>query len=419
MPEDYITMQTPLDRADIKRYLDDFSYAWRTRINGWRESGQKHTEKSFAQQYWSDLLKCFGVIPERIDLFERDADRASTGNTGYMDLFWSGVVLGEAKSLGADLKKAHDQALDYLSGGSIGQHEFPKFVLVSDFETLRLTQLGDEAWTLEFTVDDLTDYVDQLMFLAGHETVTKQEEREASIHASRLMANLFNAMLGENIDEGVGEEAPTDPEEEDERVQRTSMWMTRLLFVMFGDDAGLWEEDLFYRFVLYDTTPANLGSQLNALFQVLNTPENQRRRVPASMEKFPYVNGSVFSDPLPLEFFDEGMRDALLAACRFHWTRISPAVFGAMFQLVKSKEARRADGEHYTSETNILKVIEPLFLDELRKEANRLIGNKSTQSKSYENSGTTWQTWLSATRPVAVETSSSWRTGNYAPLKLM
>lgn len=371
-------MQTPLDRADIKRYLDDFSHAWRTRINGWRESGQKHTEKSFAQQYWSDLLKCFGVIPERIDLFERDADRASTGNTGYMDLFWSGVVLGEAKSLGADLEKAHDQALDYLSGGSIGQHEFPKFVLVSNFETLRLTQLGDEAWTLEFTVDDLADYVDQLMFLAGHETVTKQEEREASIHASRLMANLFNAMLGENIDEGVGEEAPTDPAEEDERVQRTSMWMTRLLFVMFGDDAGLWEEDLFYRFVLYDTTPANLGSQLNALFQVLNTPENQRRRVPASMEKFPYVNGSVFSDSLPLEFFDEGMRDALLAACRFHWTRISPAVFGAMFQLVKSKEARRADGEHYTSETNILKVIEPLFLDELRKEANRLIGNKST-----------------------------------------
>lgn len=371
-------MQNHLDRSTIRRNLVDFAHAWRQRINGWRETGQTHTEKSFAQQFWSDLLKCFGVIPERIDLFERDAARASTGNTGYIDLFWSGVVLGEAKSLGEDLEKAHRQALDYLSGGSISQYEFPKFVLVSDFERLRLAKLGEDPWTVEFTIDEVADHVDQLMFLVGHETVTKQEEREASIFASRLMADLFNAMLGDEVDERVGEDAPTDPEEEDERVQRTSVWMTRLLFLMFGDDAGLWEEDLFYRFVLYDTTPENLGSQLNALFQVLDTPEGQRRRVPTSMEKFPYVNGSVFEDPLPLEFFDEQMRDALLAACRFRWTRISPAVFGAMFQLVKSKEARRADGEHYTSETNILKVIEPLFLDQLRTEADRLIRNKST-----------------------------------------
>ncbi|WP_070433535.1 type IIL restriction-modification enzyme MmeI [Corynebacterium sp. HMSC28B08] len=73
---------------------------------------QKHTEKSHAQQFWSDLLRCFGIIPDRIDLFERDAARASTGGGGYIDLFWSGVALGEAKSLGADLSKAFDQALE-------------------------------------------------------------------------------------------------------------------------------------------------------------------------------------------------------------------------------------------------------------------------------------------------------------------
>lgn len=318
------------------------------------------------------------MIPERIDLFERDAARATTGNVGYIDLFWSGVVIGEAKSLGADLTAAHGQALDYLAGGSIDQHEWPKFAMVTDFENMHLTKLGDDSWTVEFTIDNIADHLDQLMFLAGYEVVTKKEEQEASIVASRLMADLFNTMLGDEVDEGVGEDAPTNPEDEDERVQRTSMWMTRLLFLMFGDDAGLWEEDLFYRFVLYDTTPANLGSQLNGLFQVLNTPDSQRRRVPESMEKFPYVNGSVFEDSLPPEFFNEHMRNALLAACRFHWTRISPAVFGAMFQLVKSKEARRADGEHYTSEKNIMKVIEPLFLDELRDEAGRLIRNKTT-----------------------------------------
>ncbi|WP_236686051.1 type IIL restriction-modification enzyme MmeI [Corynebacterium testudinoris] len=88
---------------------DDFSHAWRKRINTWKVEVAGHTEKSAAQQLWSDLFRCFGIIPERIDLFERDAVRATTGNTGYIDLFWSGIVLGEAKSLGRDLEKAHQQ----------------------------------------------------------------------------------------------------------------------------------------------------------------------------------------------------------------------------------------------------------------------------------------------------------------------
>lgn len=370
-----------IDRGTIRRNLDSFATDWRTIIDDWRATGAKHTEKSHAQQLWSDLLRCFGVIPERIRLFERDATRASTGNTGYIDLFWSGVVIGEAKSLGKDLDAAEQQAIDYLAGGSIGQHEWPRYSIITDFENLRVTKLGDDGWTVSFTIDEITDHVDQLIFLAGQETVTKAEEEEASIHASKLMANLYTAMLGDDdADEAVGDDAPTDPEEEDWQVQKTSVFLTRVLFLLYGDDAGLWEEDLFYRFVLYDTTGETLGSRLNALFQVLNTPEERRRRVPEEMAKFPYVNGSLFADQWPQDFFDDDMRNALLDACRFHWTRISPAVFGSMFQLVKSKEARRADGEHYTTETNILKVIEPLFLDELRDKARRLINNKSTKA---------------------------------------
>lgn len=323
-----------ITRSEVKSKLDEFSHYWRQRIDGWKAEGKGHTEKSAAQQFWSDLFRCFGVIPERIDLFERDAARASTGNTGYIDLFWSGVVLGEAKSLGRDLDAAFDQALDYLAGGSIADHEFPKYIIVSDFENIRLTRLGVEGWTDRFTIDEITDHIDQLRFLAGFETVTKQEEEEASIVASGLMADLFKAM----VDEEVGEEAPTDPEEEDQAVQETSMYLTRLLFLLFGDDAGLWEEDLFYRFILHHINDENLGSQLNALFDVLNKPENQRRRVPESMAKFPYVNGSIFEQQMPMQYFNAEMREALLNACRFHWSDISPAVFGSMFQLVKSKE---------------------------------------------------------------------------------
>uniref|UniRef100_UPI002610BBA3 DNA methyltransferase n=1 Tax=uncultured Actinomyces sp. TaxID=249061 RepID=UPI002610BBA3 len=371
------------DRGSIRTELNSFVAHWRPRIDEWKATNKKHTEKSHAQQFWSDLLRCFGIIPERIDLFERDAARASTGGGGYIDLFWSGVVLGEAKSLGADLTKAFHQALDYLAGGSIGQHEWPKFVLVTDFEYIQLTKLGDNAWEQTFTIDELPDHLDQLMFLAGDETIAPEEEEEASIHASRLMADLYTAMVGEDADEKVGDEAPTDPEDEDWAVQKTSVFLTRILFLLYGDDAGLWaERDLFYRFVLYDTTGDNLGAQLHALFDVLNTPEDKRRRVPESMAKFPYVNGSLFAEAMPMEYFDNDMREALLAACRFHWTRISPAIFGSMFQLVKSKEARRGDGEHYTSEKNILKVLEPLFLTELRNEAYRLIHTKSTSVAS-------------------------------------
>ena len=369
---------TPITRAEVKARLDNFSHHWRERIDGWKADSTGHTEKSYAQQLWSDLFRCFGIIPERIDLFERDAARASTGNTGYIDLFWSGVVLGEAKSLGKDLDVAFDQALDYLAGGSIADHEFPKYVIVSDFEHFRLTRLGDESWTVRFSIDEISSYLDQLRFLAGFETVTKQEEAEASIFASRIMADLFTAMVGDDVDEPVGDEAPTDPEDEDQAVQETSMYLTRLLFLLYGDDAGLWEEDLFYRFVLHHTNDENLGSQLNALFEVLNTPESKRRRVPDSLAKFPYVNGSIFEQSMATRYFDKDMRDALLSACRFHWSNISPAVFGSMFQLVKSKEARRADGEHYTSEKNILKTIEPLFLDELRDEAKRLMALADT-----------------------------------------
>ena len=372
-----------IDRAQIRRSLDDFTAFWLKRVGEWKETKETATEKKYAQQFWSDLFACFGVNAARMDLFEQDAQRSSTGGSGYIDLFWPGVVIGEAKSLGVSLDVAHVQARDYLAGGSVKDFEMPRYILCSNFESIRLSKLGDPdtRFDITFSLAELPAHIDQLRFLAGFEAVTKEEEEEASIQASKLMADLFTAMAGDDADEAVGDEAPTNPEEEDYRTQQTSMYLTRLLFLLFGDDAGLWEQDLFYRFVLEETSAENLGPQLNSLFEVLNTPEHRRQRLPEHLAKFPYVNGSIFADQMRTEYFDPDMRDALLNACRFHWSHISPAVFGSMFQLVKSKEARRGDGEHYTSEKNILKTIEPLFLDELRSEANRLIKAKSTPVK--------------------------------------
>ena len=374
------TIQRP-DAATMRANLTRFKHDWRQRLGAWGEANQGAIEKKYAQSFWSELLAAFGITATRFDLFEQDARRASSGQGGYIDLFWPGVVIGEAKSPRKDLDAAVAQARDYLQGGSVSNTEQPNYIIASDFETFRLIRLGapEQRYDITFPLSEVDDHVDQLKFFAGYEDVTPEEQEAASIRASRLMADLFTAMVGDDADEEVGDDAPTNPEDEDAAVQETSMYLTRLLFLLFGDDAGLWEQDLFYRFVLDHTPPETLGSQLAALFDVLNTPEEARsKRLPDALARFPYVNGSIFAETMPMQYFSPAMRDALINACRFQWTHISPAIFGSMFQLVKSREARRGDGEHYTSEKNILKTIGPLFLDEMRAEADRLIAAKST-----------------------------------------
>ncbi|RJN32130.1 DNA methyltransferase [Nesterenkonia natronophila] len=372
-------MHEVVDRAVIKRKLAEFSAFWGERIASWHVEGtESGSEKRHAQQFWSDLMRCFDINPERIDVFERNADRGSTGGAGFIDFFWSGVVIGEAKSLGKNLDVAYEQAMDYLNGGTVSSHEWPRFIIATDFENIRLDRLGEDSWTLRFTIDQVPDHLEQLLFFAGVEALTKREQENASIEAAKLMANLFNALAGEEADEEVGDDAPTTAEEEDDDTELASVLMTRLLFLLYGDDAGLWEQDLFFRWI-DSVASKNIGPALDGLFNVLNENPGTRRKkyrgnLPDLESRFPYVNGGVFDGTgqvgysVPAEF-----KEVLLDAARFRWTSISPAIFGAMFQLVKSKDARRGDGEHYTSEKNILKTLGPLFLDDYRKEADRLI----------------------------------------------
>lgn len=376
-------MHEVIDRSSIHRRLVEFSAFWTQRISQWRAEGtETSTEKRHAQQFWSDLMRCFDINPERVDVFERNAQRSSTGGAGFIDFFWSGMVIGEAKSLDKNLDEACDQALDYLNGGSVSSHEWPRFVISTDFENFRLDRLGDESWTLRFTIEEVPDYLEQLLFFAGVETLTKREQENASIDAAAIMARLFNTLAGEDADEDIGDEAPTTPEDEDDETERASVLMTRLLFLLYGDDAGLWEQDLFYRWI-ESVASKNIGPALDGLFELLNTDQPTRTRryrgnLPDLEARFPYVNGGIFDGTGHLGYsVPADFRDVLLDAARFRWTTISPAIFGAMFQLVKKKEARRGDGEHYTSETNILKTLNPLFLDDYRREADRIIADTS------------------------------------------
>lgn len=379
---------TYYDRSRVQGELNLFAHQWRQKLNQHKSASRKNFEISETQTFWNSLLACFGIKPGTVAEFERPARRASTGNPGRIDVFWPSILLVEQKTEGKNLEEALEQARDYIDGGSIPEENLPRYLAVSDFERFIFVnrRTGERE---EFTLEQLPDRYDSLKFLVGEEAISAEEQQELTIAASKIMANLYQAMIGD-ADAPVGEDAAQNAEDEDLRVQETSMFLTRILFLLFGDDAGIWELHLFTRFLRKHTREdgSDLGTQINALFEYLDTPEAKRsrmRHVPELMARFPYVNGSLFAERTPTEYFTRELREQLLIACGFDWSQISTAIFGSMFQLVKSREARRAAGEHYTSEENILKTINPLFLDDLRARAESLIA--STKGSKAKRAG--------------------------------
>ena len=279
---------------------------------------------------------------------------------GYIDLFWPGVLLVEQKSAGRDLKAAYEQAGEYFD--ALPERDRPRYILVSDFQTFELHDL-DEREVVSFALADLHAHVEAFGFILGVQRRTFRDQDPANIEAAELVGRLHDALA----DAG-------------HRGHDLERFLVRAVFCMFADDTGVFEpRDIFLDFIETRTSGdgADLGLWLAQLFEVLDTPEDQR---PATLDedltRFPYVNGDLFKGHLRMFSFDAAMRGALLDACRFDWSKLSPAIFGALFQSVMDPVARRAQGAHYTTEKNILKVIEPLFMDDLRAEFERLKARK-------------------------------------------
>jgi hypothetical protein len=318
-------------------------------------------EKQEGHEFMRELMQCFGITKRKAISYERRSNRASTGRQGYIDALIPGKALIEMKSAGKDLNKAEEQALDYIH--DLTDVETPRLLIISDFHHVRIVDLDSEMATdgsgdagrTEFQLAQLPDHVDDLKFLAGYGMVQvgSREQEEASIRAARVMADLYEALDGSGYSD-----------------HEASIFLIRTLFCLYGDDAGLWERDLFTEFLETRTREdgSDLGAQLALLYQTLKTPmECRQSTLDELTARFPYVNGGIFEERLNIPSFSSAMRDELMRACAFDWSGISPAIFGSLFQAVKSPEARRELGEHYTSETNILKTLGPLFLDELRQ----------------------------------------------------
>ncbi len=327
--------------------------------NDWRDAAY---EKGETQSFYNAFFQVFGVQRRSVARYEAHVAKLDN-RSGFIDLFWPGVLLVEQKSAGRNLNAAYEQAGEYFD--ALPERDRPRFILVSDFQTFELHDL-DEREAITFPLADLPAHVEAFGFILGVQRRTFRDQDPANIEAAELVGRLHDALA----DAG-------------HRGHDLERFLVRVVFCMFADDTGVFEpRDIFFDFIEARTGEdgADLGPWLAQLFEVLDTPEDQR---PATLDedlaRFPYVNGDLFKGHLRTFSFDTAMRGALLDACRFDWSNISPAIFGALFQSVMDPAERRAQGAHYTTEKNILKVIEPLFMDDLRVEFERLKSRKDSR----------------------------------------
>jgi hypothetical protein len=338
-----------LNWNEIRERATKFSKEWQNTQN----------EAADAKPFLVEFFNVFGINSKKFATFEHRVKKLDDRD-GYIDLLWKGTILIEMKSRGKNLDKAFVQAKEYLHG--LKQHELPKYILVSDFENFILHDLEEEN-TVNFKLNDFANQVQNFGYLLGYQKKVYKEQDPANIKAAELMGKLHDRL------KEIGYEG-----------HPLEVYLVRLLFCLFAEDTTIFQKQQLQDFITYRTNEdgSDLAPKLQELFQVLNTPPDKRfKNLDEDLLAFPYVNGKLFEEILPMASFDSKMRTSLLECCYLDWSKISPAIFGSMFQSVMNPKERRNLGAHYTSESNILKLIKPLFLDALWAEFETIKSNKN------------------------------------------
>jgi len=346
----------PLSWNEIKTRAAAFSNKWKDEVN----------EDAEAKSFWDDFFNIFGISRYRVASFEK-AVKKLDDKQGYIDLLWKGNILIEHKSRGKDLNKAFTQAKDYFPG--LKEKELPRYILVCDFEKFRLYDLESNQ-SNEFSIAQLKDNVALFGFMAGYEKKIYKEQDPVNIDAAELMGQLHDKL------KAIGYTG-----------HQLELYLVRLVFCLFADDSNIFEKGIFLDYLELKTAEdgSDLAMHIDTLFTILNTPnENRLRNIDEALAVFPFVNGKLFEERLSTAAFDSEMRKILMDCCLLDWAKISPAIFGSLFQSVMDAKARRNLGAHYTSEKNILKLIKPLFLDELWAAFEKAKNSKAQLQKLHD-----------------------------------
>lgn len=319
------------------------------------------SERAEAQSFWSDLFAVFGIKRRSVASFEEKVKNLK-GAFDRIDVFYAGVMIGEHKSLGQDLSKAASQAFDYVQSlqRQGRDSEIPQFIVVSDFQTIAVYDLESDdpaRAAATFKTAKLHENIKQLGFLSGYTTKPVDPEDPINIRAVEVLGALHDAM-----------------EKSGYSGHKLERFLVRVLFCLFADDTGIFAAEEF-KAAVKGSLPdgSNLGALLARFFKVLDQDRAERQaKMPEELRELPYVNGALFQEDLGFAEFDGPSRDVLIKCCEFNWSRISPAVFGSLFQSIMAGESgakkRRQIGAHYTSERDIMKLVRSLFLDDLKAE---------------------------------------------------
>ncbi|AXR16989.1 MULTISPECIES: DNA methyltransferase [unclassified Bacillus (in: firmicutes)] len=318
-----------------------------------KEHENDSDEKQQAQMWVRDFLETFGVPYQKIKLgFEWRVN--IDGNTKFVDHLLNGTLLIEMKSRDKDLDKAKSQAYRYVM--NLSNEDLPKYVMLCNFNRIRLYDLAsDDVW--EFSVTDLPKYIELFGFLVGKQINVEIPKNPVNEQAAKMMEALHKKLLESKYPRNYAD-----------------LLMTRIIFCLFADDSGIFQQNQFTNYLMNETREdgSDLVDRLAVLFQVLNTPENERFQADV-LKNFPYINGGLFEHPqltgLPLT---TEIRTHLIETSKLDWSRISPVIFGSMFEAAMDDTRRHNLGAHYTSEINIMKVINSLFLEDLKKEFEHL-----------------------------------------------
>lgn len=365
-----------LTRNEIRKRLSAFSKQWQAASN----------ERAQAQTFWLRFYECFGIRAESATVYEHSVKKLG-GAQGFIDSFIPGKLIVEHKSAGKNLDAAFDQAGDYFL--ALPEAERPRYIITSDFARIRLYDLQSGSNFVQCKLADLSKKADWFMFLVEGGIAAIVEESEADRKAAYAIGALHEALLQANF-----------------KGRDLEIFLTRLLFCLFADDTGIFGENNLFRSLVESTRPdgSDVGRVLAELFQVLDTADADRQKnLDEALSRFAYINGKLFADPARIPSFDSALRTQLINCAKLDWSNISPAIFGAMFQGVLETEnldpvrpelveghshfdklsangslraatrkaSRRELGAHYTSERNILRVINPLCMDALRAELNK------------------------------------------------
>ncbi len=340
----------------------------------WKGKGY---ERGQSQPFWIDLLSNVFGIDTPTDGFIVFEEHHMVDSSNFIDgRIPSTKVLIEQKSLGKDLRKGIRQSDDsllnpflqarrYVLGLPVSEH--PRWIVTCNFseflvydmeqpngepQQILLENLGKEYYRLQFLVDSKSDHL--------------SKEMEVSSQASEIVAQIYDALLKQYDDNSP------------EALRWLNILCVRLVFCLYAEDAGIFTRDQFHNFlVIYEAK--DLRRALRDLFDVLKTPPEKRSKyLQEELQAFPYTNGGLFEEEIEIPQFTEELKQTLLknASLDFDWSEISPTIFGAMFESTLNPVTRRSGGMHYTSIENIHKVIDPLFLNNLRNELDEILEEK-------------------------------------------